>query len=369
MRILYGVVGEGMGHAIRSRVIIDHLVAQGNDVEVVVSGRAHDYLKAREGDHLGVNRIWGLTIVYEDNEVRNFRTVLQNLKGAVAGGWPRNVLSYFQLADEFRPDVVISDFESWSFLYGKMHGIPVLSIDNMQILPRCTHPPEVLAGHELDFQLAKSVVKAKLPGCFHYLVTTFFYPPIRKPRTTLHPPALRPEIVDATPERGEHLLVYQTSTSNTELPELLRACARECRVYGLRRDLTEEVTEGNVRYEPFSETAFVEDLRTARAVIANGGFTLLSEAVYLHKPVLALPVKKQFEQVLNARYLQREGFGVSCEEELDGKQLGAFLDRVPEFELALAHYAQDGNAALLSAVDVQLARAVTERSAGAVEGW
>ena len=25
MRILYGVVGEGMGHAMRSRVVIDHL--------------------------------------------------------------------------------------------------------------------------------------------------------------------------------------------------------------------------------------------------------------------------------------------------------------------------------------------------------
>jgi uncharacterized protein (TIGR00661 family) len=369
MRVLYGVVGEGMGHAIRSRVIIDHLVAQGNDVEVVVSGRAHDYLKARERDHLGVTRIWGLSIVYEDNEVRSFRTVLENVKGAVTGGWPRNVLSYFKLADEFQPDVVVSDFESWSFLYGKTHRIPVVSIDNMQILPRCTHPPEVLAGHELDFRLAKSVVKAKLPGCFHYLVTTFFYPPLRKPRTSLHPPALRPEIVAATPARGDHLLVYQTSTSNAELPELLQACARECRVYGVRRDLTEEVTEGNVRYMPFSETAFVEDLRTARAVIANGGFTLLSEAVYLHKPVLAVPVKKQFEQVLNARYLEREGFGLSCEGELDGKQLGAFLDRVPEFELALAQYRQDGNVALLAAVDAQLARAVIERSSGSDDGW
>ena len=41
MRILYGVVGEGMGHAIRSRVVLDELV-QRHDVQVVVSGRAHD---------------------------------------------------------------------------------------------------------------------------------------------------------------------------------------------------------------------------------------------------------------------------------------------------------------------------------------
>jgi len=90
MRILYGVVGEGMGHAIRSRVVLDELV-KGHDVQVVVSGRAHDYLAQRAGEHLRVRKIWGFTIVTEDNEVRNFRTLLQNVRGAVAGGWPRNV--------------------------------------------------------------------------------------------------------------------------------------------------------------------------------------------------------------------------------------------------------------------------------------
>jgi len=46
MRILYGVVGEGMGHAIRSRVVLEELVKK-HDVQVVVSGRAHDYLQKR----------------------------------------------------------------------------------------------------------------------------------------------------------------------------------------------------------------------------------------------------------------------------------------------------------------------------------
>ena len=356
MRILYGVVGEGMGHAMRSRVVIDHLV-RSHDVQVVVSGRAHDYLKQRESDRLGVKRIWGLTIVYEDNEVRNFRTLFQNLKGAVAGGFPRNVEAYFDLAERFRPDVVIADFESWSYLYAKTHRVPVISLDNIQIVSRCTHAAEILEGHELDFQLAKGVVKAKLPGCFHYLVTTFFYPPLRKRRTSLHPPVLRPEILAARPERGEHLLVYQTSESNAELPELLRASGRECRVYGFRRDLAAEVVEGRLRYRPFSEQGFVEDLRTARAVLANGGFTLLSEAVYLHKPVLSVPVRKQFEQVLNARYLESLGYGLAAEA-LGPERLGEFLDRLPELAVTLATYRQDGNRELLAALDDQLDRAV-----------
>jgi uncharacterized protein (TIGR00661 family) len=356
MRLLYGVVGEGMGHAMRSRVVIDHLTRL-HDVQVVVSGRAHDYLKARESDRLGVKKIWGLTIVYEDNEVQNFRTVLHNVAGAVTGGWPQNVRAYFDLAEQFQPDVVVSDFESWSYLYARTHGLPVISLDNIQVLARCTHAPEILQGHELDFQLAKALVKAKLPGCFHYLITTFFHPKVHKPRTSLHPSVIRPEILAARPERGDHLLVYQTSESNAELPALLSRSGRECRIYGFHRDLEKERWEGNLRFRPFSEKTFVDDMRTSAGLVSNGGYTTLSEAVYLHKPVLASPVRRQFEQVLNSRYLQAEGFGLAVDEALTPARLGEFLERLPDFEARLAGYRQDGNADMLAALDRLLAEA------------
>ena len=80
MRILYGVVGEGMGHAMRSGVILDHLT-KNHEVQVVVSGRAHDYLVKRASERLSVRKIWGLSIVYEDNEVQNFRTVAGEPEG------------------------------------------------------------------------------------------------------------------------------------------------------------------------------------------------------------------------------------------------------------------------------------------------
>ncbi|WP_242346437.1 MJ1255/VC2487 family glycosyltransferase [Anaeromyxobacter terrae] len=355
-RILYGVAGEGMGHAIRSRVVIDHL-SRSHDVQVVVSGRAHGYLKSLERARLGVNKIWGLSIVYEDNEVRNFRTVLANVKGAALGGWPRNVKAYFDLAREFRPDVVVSDFESWSHLFARMHGIPCISVDNNQIVNRGDHPPEVIAGHEAEYLVAKAVVKAKLPGCFHYLIATFFQPERLKRRTTLHPPVLRPEILASRPERGEHLLVYQTSTSNEALPEVLRRSGRECRVYGLRRDLVADARDGNLLWRPFSEPVFIEDLRTAGAVVSGGSFTLMSEAVYLHKPMLAVPVKRQFEQILNARYLERLGYGVAAGS-IDDAVLAGFLARLPELERGLAAYHQDGNRDLLAKLDETLARAL-----------
>jgi uncharacterized protein (TIGR00661 family) len=365
MRILYGVVGEGMGHALRSSVVLDEL-AKRHELQVVASGRAHDYLKARESDRLRVTRIWGLSLVYKDNRVRNLGTLIENVKGALKGGWPKNVRAYVELATRFDPQVVVSDFESWSYYFAKSRGLPVISIDNQQILNRCTHAPEILAGHERAFRLARAIVKAKLPGCFHYLVTTFFYPPVSKPRTTLHPPVLRPEILAARPEAGGHLLVYQTSTSYGSLLEALRRSGVECRVYGVRRHIRRDEAEGNLRFRPFSDTAFVEDLRTARGVLSNGGFTLLGEAVYLHRPVLSVPVKKQFEQVLNARYLEAEGYGLYAEE-VTAERVGAFLERLPDFGRRLASYRQDGNRDLLARLDEVLAAAGSGQPPSAAE--
>ena len=349
MRILYGVAGEGMGHATRSRVVIDHL-SRTHEVEVVVSGRAHDYLKARESDHLGVNKIWGLSIVYEDNEVQHLRTILSNLTGGLTGGLPQNVKAYFDLTAEFQPDLVISDFETWSGLYAKLKGLPLVSLDNNQLVNRCAHPPDVLAGQEAEYLVAKGIVKAKLPPCDRYLITSFFQAEVVKPHTSLHPPVLRPEVLTARREPGAHLLVYQTSTSNAALPELLKGCGRECRIYGLKRDLTADLRDGNLVYRPFSERAFIDDLRTAYAVVSGGSFTLMTEAVYLKVPMLSVPVRRQFEQTLNGRWLQRLGYGLTAEE-VTAEALGALLERVPDFERALGRYHQEGNVETLAALD------------------
>lgn len=353
MRILYGVVGEGMGHAIRSKVVLDRLT-QEHDVQVMVSNRAYEFLRRHFEN---VNRIWGLTLAFEDNELQKRLTALENVGGALSG-LPENIAAYFDLLRKFKPEVVISDFESWTYLYGKAFGLPIIDIDNMQVINRCQHEPALLAGHEAEFQLAKAFVKSKLPFCSHYVISTFFYPPIRKDRTTLVPPILRPEILAARANvrRGEHLLVYQTADTDTKLPEVLAASGIECRIYGLRRHLTEEVVEGNLRYRPFSEAGFIEDLATSLGVLAGGGFTLMSEAVYLRKPLLSVPLAGQFEQGLNALYLEKLGYGHAAQA-FTLEAIRRFVDAIPACEAALAGYDQYGNERVFQVLDELLDRA------------
>jgi uncharacterized protein (TIGR00661 family) len=349
MRILYGVVGEGMGHAIRSRVVLEHLLAQGHEVEIMASARAASFLAARFPQ---VHRIHGLHIVYEENRVRRGRTVWSNvLDGSAA--LPQQIRAYFTLVEDFSPEFVISDFESWVYFYAKLHRLPIVSLDNMQVLNRCEHDPEILRGIRAEFELTRLFVKSKLPGCHHYLITTFFRPPVRKQRTTLIPPLLRSEILGARPRIGDHLLVYQTAEGHESLSGVLAATGLPCRIYGMRRELTCDVQEGSLCYRPFHETVFIEDLASAVAVIAGGGFTLMSECVYLRKPMLAVAVQGQLEQVLNARYLQREGYGV-CADSIESATVRAFIAEVPRLRARLGEYAQRGNELAYSELDALL---------------
>jgi uncharacterized protein (TIGR00661 family) len=350
VKILYGVVGEGMGHAMRSRVVLEYLLSRGHEIEIMASSRAADFLAAR---FRGVRRIHGFHIVYEENRMKLAATVRSNLR-ATAAKLPANMKAYFELVEQFDPHVVISDFESWTYLYGKLHDLPVISVDNNQMLSRCRHPPEVTKPL-LDFRLARLFAQSKLPFCHHYVITTFFHPDTCKPRTTLVPPILRPEILAARSTPGDHLLVYQTAEGNTGLARTLADTGMECRIYGMRRGIQEEQVEGNLRYRPFDEAAFIADLASARAAIAGGSFTVMGEAVYLRKPMLSVPVGGQFEQVLNARWLERLGYGRHAESLADPVVVHRFLDAIPACEGRLASYEQDGNMKLQETLDGLLA--------------
>jgi uncharacterized protein (TIGR00661 family) len=165
---------------------------------------------------------------------------------------------------------------------------------------------------------------------------------------------LRPEILSAQVSRGEHLLVYQTAEGYDGLPAALQQLGMECRIYGFRRDLEQEVVEHNLRYRPFSEAGFIEDLASARAVISGGGFTLMGEAVFLHKPMLAVPVGGQFEQSLNARYLHRLGYGRHAKSLADPAELRAFVAALPFHEKRSRRIIRTANRELLAFLDAKL---------------
>lgn len=347
MKILYGVPGEGMGHATRSKVIIEHLIREKHQVLVLSSSRAYTFLKQSFGDC--VHEIKGLHFSYKDAQISKLGTVLLNLKQAPESIL-HNVSRYLQLQHDFHPDLIISDFESFTFAYAKFHRLPIISIDNMQVLNRCKPTVKIPLQVKDDFLVAQAIVKAKVPFAQHYFITSFFDAVISKKSTSLVKPIIRDAIIDAKPTQGNHILMYQTSTTFKKVKEVLKQLPNERFViYGMNID---EV-DGHMQFKKFSETTFVNDLSSAYAVIANGGFSFISEAVYLHKPIYSFPIKGQFEQWYNAANVERLGYGRHFET-LEADHLKAFLYDVPSFKQNLSAYAQQGNIDLLNELDAIL---------------
>jgi uncharacterized protein (TIGR00661 family) len=165
---------------------------------------------------------------------------------------------------------------------------------------------------------------------------------------------LRKEVIEAKREPGNHVLVYLRATASKNTVTILKKLPYNFRVYGL----SEGESQGNVTLCPFSETGFLDDLRTARAVIAGGGFTLMSEAVNLHVPMLSIPIEHQFEQELNARYLEELGYGAWFGS-LKPAAVENFLAKTDTFAQALESYESHDNTMVFSCVDELIERCGT----------
>jgi len=341
MNILYGVPGEGLGHATRSKVVIGHLLSQGHHVYVVSSSRAYAVLAAAFPGR--VHEIRGFHLAYRGLAVSKARTAVLTLRTA-PDDLRFNFAQYRELLGDFKPELIISDFESFSYLFAKMRRLPIISIDNMQVINRAKLNVTIPTAERGNYQLAKSIVRAKLPRSRHYFIASFFEVPLSKPHTTLVPPIIRPEILAATPTAGGHVLVYQSATTQQDLVPLLQQLpGQEFRVYGFNK----AESHGNVQLRAFSEAGFIADLASCRAVVTNGGFSLISEAVFLHKPVCAIPIPAQFEQWLNAAEVEQMGYGRHFAA-LTADNLRAFLQGLAGYAGALAHYRQQGNEVLFA---------------------
>jgi uncharacterized protein (TIGR00661 family) len=157
-------------------------------------------------------------------------------------------------------------------------------------------------------------------------VTSFFQPE-RCGAAVLAPPIIRPAIAQLQPSDAGHIIVYTTTgTHEQQWRDVLGGFApQKFYVYGFNKN----VAAGNCVFKEASTEGFATDLAAARGVIASAGYSLISECMYLRKKMLLLPLAGQYEQVLNARYVEKLGLGVWAKQ-VDRAVVSRFLDRLTE---------------------------------------
>lgn len=339
--ILYGVNGEGSGHSTRSKVIIEHLQKQGHTVRLVSFDRGLRNLAA----DFDITEIYGLRLAYVRNKVRYGKTLVRNLFSA--RGAVKSIRQLMRLADEWRIDVVITDFEPLTARVARRKRLPLISIDNQHCLThaRISYPRQ----YRKEAAAAKMVTRMMVPRADAVLITSFFNAPLRRD-ACIFPPILRSEVLQTRATDGDQVLVYVTAPS-PQLAALLKQVNQRFICYGFGRTGQDE----NLLFKAPALSGFLADLAACKSVIANCGFSLISEALHLGKPFLAWPVKKQFEQIFNAYYICQTGYGAYWDD-LNKERIESFLFNHDVYKRKLATYPRRDNSEILARVDELVAK-------------
>ena len=346
-KIVYALSGQGRGHSSRAIAIADALRNGGHDVLFCCGGMARRML-ADQGEP--VIPVPVLRQVVRDNEVQLGQTVRANWWTVLNG--PRIARRLADTLETYQPDLLVSDFEAFSPYAAKRIGVPVLSLNHQQIVTETDYPIPPRYWFQASMtRLAISALTPSRPA--RMLLTSFFFPPLQEnSRATLVPPILRPAVQAITPHQGEHVLVYFNHAQGAEhVLETLGQSKASFIVYNFDAP-DNEACYPNLTFKRPSRDGFLADLAASRAVICTAGFTLISEALHLGKPVLAVPNRGLFEQTINALALRREGLGQAVfDRHLTSSDVDAFLGQLPRFLPRIEQHRTCGNNQALSCIE------------------
>jgi len=286
MRILYGIQGTGNGHLSRAIEIIPYLQKWG-ETDILVSGQDNEIdlpfeIKFRFkglGYIFGTNGGIDLMNTYLKNKLNRFYKEIKYLP-----------------VEEY--DLVISDFEPVTAWACYLKNKPCIGLSNqMAVLAENAPQPK-----QID-PLGKLILKNYCPVTtaygFHYL----------KYNDEIFTPVIRKEIRNLKISDEEFYLVYLPSYEDSRIiKQLHKHPELNWRLFSKHNKKTYKA--GNVEIFPISKEKFLESMASCKGILCNAGFATTSEALFLKKKLMVIPMRGQFEQQCNAVALKQIGVHV-----------------------------------------------------------
>lgn len=303
------MAGEGRGHATRVKAIVHDLKAR-HRVVLYAPGEAWDMLApAYKGTEVEVRHIEGLSFYYDlKGNLNYYRTLFESVKKWM--GFPGSIQRIKKDMALEKPDLVITDFDPLLPRAAEQMGIPYISINHQHFL-------NVSDFRDLPWRLrwyAKAMaigVRAFYGSQKRTVVSAFFFPPLRQNVRNVEQVGvlLRPEVLalKATVQDKGFLVAYLRRAVPRRVVRALRDSGLPVRIYGLGA----RPSEGQVTFHAIDPLKFVEDLAASKALVCTAGNQLVGEAMYLGKPVFAMPETGNREQEMNGFFLRSMGCGWS----------------------------------------------------------
>ncbi len=342
MRIAYGVMGYGRGHAMRTMSVLPALMKD-HEITVYAGGDAYEVLAPL----FPTVKIPTIGYSYgHGGKVSIPRTLSRNV--APVADLLLNGPGLEAIEQEMKSrgtQLVISDSEAWCHRAAQRLKLPRISFDHVGIIAYCKpHFPPDLWLHGMRDAWG---YRALMGEPERILISSFYPATPRKEGTRIVGPMLRDEVRRVKPTQGEYLLAYFNKGDHQYLPHIdraLRLLDRPVLVYGTSR----RGHSDNLEFRPPSNEWFIHDLAACHAVISTSGNQLTGEAIHFGKPILSVP-ERVFEQRLNAWMIERMGvgsrgdLGTLCPSDVD-----RFLGNHEYYLSNMAEHAGDGRAEAIS---------------------
>jgi uncharacterized protein (TIGR00661 family) len=306
MKILYAIQGTGNGHISRARDIIPRLEQYG-ELDVLVSGTQADV----NLDCTVRYQLKGLSFVFGK---RGGVDVWATIKGVkfirlFKEIWSLNVRQY---------DLVINDFEpvsAWSCLL-KAKKCVGLSHQAAVIDPVAPKPDRMdCLGHFI----LKYYAPVRNAYGFHFLGYA----------DKINFPIIRQEVrAIAKNIEEDYYTVYLPSYSDKRIIQVLSLVNANFQVFS--KHCLQRREEGNLEIIPIDNRRYLKSLSACKGVISGAGFEGPSEALFLQKKLLVIPMKGQYEQQCNAAALKK--MGVTVLKSLHQKHLQTLTEFINQTE-------------------------------------
>ncbi len=303
MKILYGVQGTGNGHIARARMMAKHFSDRNIDVQFLFSGRAAE--KYFDMEPFGNYQLrHGLSFVTVNGKINTLQTLLS--------AKPLRFIQDVYSLDIDQYDVILTDFEPVTAWAGRLRGKPVVGMGHQYAFGYKDVPQ---SGVNFQNQL---IMKYFAPATYRLgLHWHHFNAPIL-------PPIINPE-ENLQPD-GQHIVVYLPFENQAEVTEGLKTLSGQ-KFIQYSPDLLDS-EDANISLRKTSLHGFKHDLCSARGVVCNAGFELLSECLHMGLPALAKPVSGQSEQLGNAAALKQLDHA-EVMMEFDPVTIGKWLSQIP----------------------------------------
>lgn len=350
-KIFYSMSGEGRGHAARVRTMTEHLRHE-HQLVLYAPHEAFDFLapiyNTPEYPNVEVRHLPGLKFYYTKRRLDLSKSIYHGLK--FLGKLNRNVRETADVIQEEKPDLIVSDFEPILPKAARKCGVPVVSLNHQDFL--LAYDLSTLPSSLQWYAWAMGfVVRAHHVDQQATIVSSFFTPELRPGYQDVVQvgPLLRPDVCQAAPSEEGFILSYVRKATTDQTLDILKECDRPVKVYGLgkRKD------DGPLTFHEIDEQRFTDDFIRCDALIGAAGNQSLGEAIYLGKPVLALPESSHHEQMINSHFLKQMGVGSwTAIESFARSNLVSFLDGLSKFRGNLAQYRgqTNGNPPALAAI-------------------